>query len=377
LKITILQGAFLPVPPAMGGAVEKMWFALGKDFAQRGHEVVHISREFQDMPKMEWIDGVLHKRVSGYTTPSSGLYLKGLDLLYSLRAKSIVPRDSDIVVTNAFWAPIVLSSKLRKKCMVDVQRMPKGQMRFYRTVSRLRANSSSVAVAIKEEIAPKQHNRVVMIPNPLPFKGVLEVDLTIKKPIILYAGRVHPEKGLELLIKAFKLVEAGWILKIVGPWETEAGGGGGSYFEQLKRLAGEGAINFLGPVYDMNELNKIYAEASIFVYPSIAEKGETFGLAPLEAMAWGSAPIVSNLSCFQDFIRHEQNGLIFDHRAVHAIGQLKTAIEALIKDKVFWSGLAQKALLVSQSHSISSVGSQFIEEFKRMDLNWRSDKIDI
>ena len=35
MKITIVQGAFLPVPPLMGGAVENIWFALGQDFARR------------------------------------------------------------------------------------------------------------------------------------------------------------------------------------------------------------------------------------------------------------------------------------------------------------------------------------------------------
>ncbi|HEX8350807.1 MAG TPA: hypothetical protein VF598_12665, partial [Hymenobacter sp.] len=103
MKITILQGAFLPVPPKLGGAVEKMWFALGKDFVRQGHEVVHISRMYGDMPAEEWINGVLHKRVSGYATPSSGLRLKWLDLLYTLRVRAIIPSDSDVVVTNTFW----------------------------------------------------------------------------------------------------------------------------------------------------------------------------------------------------------------------------------------------------------------------------------
>src|SRR5579862_3380431 len=31
LKITIVQGAFFPVPPLMGGAVEKVWFTLGRE----------------------------------------------------------------------------------------------------------------------------------------------------------------------------------------------------------------------------------------------------------------------------------------------------------------------------------------------------------
>jgi glycosyltransferase involved in cell wall biosynthesis len=46
----------------------------------------------------------------------------------------------------------------------------------------------------------------------------------------------------------------------------------------------------------------------MFVYPCLAEQGETFGLAPLEAVACGAVPIVSDLSCFGDFITPGVNG---------------------------------------------------------------------
>lgn len=366
MRIVIIQGAFLPIPPAMGGAVEKMWFALGKEFTTRGHSVLHISQKFSNLPNIEWIDGVMHKRVKGYKTPSSGLYLKYLDLLYSIKAISIVPEDSDIVITNTFWSPIFLSSKLKKRCMVDVQRMPKGQMHFYGKISRLRTNSSAVEEAVYKEISQNNLKRIVMIPNPLPFKNSKQGDPACKKPIILYVGRIHPEKGLELLINAFKLIESNWKLKIVGPWETEAGGGGLSYLQNLKFLAGDSNIEFLGPIYNMDILNKNYKEASLFVYPSIAEKGETFGLAPLEAMAWGCATIVSNLACFRDFIIHEENGLIFNHREKHAIDQLKKGIERLINDRLLRYSMANKAQYVRESHSISNIASQFLKEFEQM-----------
>lgn len=366
LKITIIQGAFLPVPPKLGGAVEKRWFALSKKFAQKGHKVLHISRDFSDMPAEELIEGVLHKRVRGYNTPSSGIFLKWLDLLYSLRAKAVVPPDSDVVVTNTFWAPILLPSSLRKRCMVDVGRLPKKQMLLYKQASRLKANSTPVAKAIKKELPVNQHHRVVIIPNPLPFQDLPDVDCKAKKPILLYVGRVHPEKGLELLIEAFKKIGSGWQLQIVGPAEINAGGGGPSYLESLKFIAGEGNVEFIGAVYNMELLNKYYADASIFIYPSLAEKGETFGLAPLEAMAWGCVPVVSNLACFRDFIKHGKNGLVFDHRCEKAIGSLSNAIERLLKGTSFRQSLAQEAIKVRQSHSTYFIASLFLEEFERI-----------
>ena len=71
MRITVVQGAFLPVPPLLGGAVEKVWFNLGKEFARRGHEVTHVSRAFKDLPAHEVIDGVSHRRISGFASPAT------------------------------------------------------------------------------------------------------------------------------------------------------------------------------------------------------------------------------------------------------------------------------------------------------------------
>jgi len=366
LRIAIIQGAFLPVPPLQGGAVEKMWFSLGKEFARQGHTVTHISRDHENLPDSEFTDGVHYLRVQGYKTPKSGLALKGYDLLYTLNARKLLSADFDIVVTNTFWAPILLSAKYQRACMVDVQRMPKRQMRLYNQVARLRANSTPVAHAIRKGISSSSHDKVVLIPNPLPFTPVQLIDFTAKKPIILYAGRIHIEKGLDLLIKAFKKTSQQYRLQIVGPWEISAGGSGRQYLDSLRELAENADIEFIEPVYDMQALNKLYIDASLFVYPSVAEQGETFGLAPLEAMAWGCVPIVSNLACFHDFIKDGENGLVFDHRSPMAISQLARHISVLQQNNLLRNKLANSALSVRKSHSMTHVAGLFLEEFHRI-----------
>src|SRR5713101_7950881 len=107
MKITIVLGAFFPVPPIMGGAVEKVWFALGQEFARRSHEVVQISRAHPRLARREKIAGVTHIRVPGFAQPRSILWLKFLDLLYSLRVRRVLP-EADILVTNTFWLPFLL-----------------------------------------------------------------------------------------------------------------------------------------------------------------------------------------------------------------------------------------------------------------------------
>ena len=370
MKITILQGAFLPVPPRMGGAVEKMWFLLGQKFSARGHKVTHISRRWENLPENEQIQGVAHKRVAGYDTPASLLALKLLDAVYTLRAIKAIPKDAEIIVTNTFLAPIIVPLFRRAKVYVDVARMPKGQMRFY-SKAQLRANSTPVADAIRDELPETRHSQVSMVPNPLPYEATkLEEtrlnDFTCKSHSILFCGRVHPEKGLELLAKATNALPEGWKLTIVGPWKTAEGGGGEDYLQSLKVVFDKSKVQFLEPIYDINKLNQLYKEASIFVYPSVAEKGETFGLAPLEAMAWGAVPIVSDLACFKDFIFHDKNGLIFNHRWQGANEQLMQCILHLIDDDATRTRLGTEALKVRVSHSPDSIADLFLADFEKL-----------
>jgi glycosyltransferase involved in cell wall biosynthesis len=99
-------------------------------------------------------------------------------------------------------------------------------------------------------------------------------------------------------------------LTIVGPWQTKYGGGGEDYLQQLKAMSSSisDRLNWIGAVFDQEKLINYYRSADLFVYPSLAEKGETFGCAPLEAMASGCPALVSGLACFQDFISDGVSG---------------------------------------------------------------------
>src|SRR5690606_26174935 len=121
-----------------------------------------------------------------------------------------------------------------------------------------------------------------------------------KSKTILFTGRIHLEKEIHILIETYSNLKNDWELIIVGPWDVASGGGGVEYLNELESIAKSviSQIRFTGPVFDIDVLNDYYYSASIFVYPSVAEKGETFGLAPLEAMAWGCCTIVSDLMCF-------------------------------------------------------------------------------
>ncbi len=370
MKITIVLGAFFPVPPIMGGAVEKVWFALGQEFARRGHEVVQISRVHPRLARREKIAGVTHIRVSGFSQPRSIVWLKFLDLMYSLRVLSVLP-GADVIVTNTFWLPFLLRNSKRGKVYVHVARYPKGQLRFYAHAARLQTPSKAIAKAIACE-APRLAPKIKVIPNPTPQSAESSKPPPIsgREKIILFVGRVHPEKGVHVLIDAFanKADSADWKVVVIGPTENRYGGGGLHYFEQLRCNAAKSAmrVELRGPVFEPELLAREFRKARLFVYPSLAERGETFGLAALEAMSHGCAVLVSDLGCFHDFICEEETGFFFDHRAADPAVTLRRKMSKLMASESLLARVANAGYQKSTEFSLGNVAAQFLQDFESL-----------
>jgi len=368
VRITILQGAFFPVPPLRGGAIEKAWFRLGKAFAREGHEVTHVSRLCDGLPARGSIDGVSHVRVSGFEAPVSSLFLKWSDFRYVLRARRTLP-EADILVTNAFWAPLLVRDSSHGALYVHVGRYPKGQMKLYSRAKRLQAPSEAITAAIRCEV-PSKADLVKTISYPLSWDLVEPAPINeSREQTILYLGRIHPEKGLRELVKAFaglpKELSKRWRLDVRGPWKASEGGGGKGFLESLKGLAGSAkeTIRFLEPVFDDGKLRKELRRASLFVYPSMAERGETFGLAALEAMSCGCPPMVSDLGCFRDFVQDGGTGFVFDHRGGGAVANLSAKMIEVLSKPERLSLIGNAAFAHAQNFTLNSVSKLFLDDF--------------
>ena len=370
MKITIVLGAFFPVPPLFGGAVEKVWFALAQEFVRQGHSVVQISCTNPALPAEEETEGVRHLRVRGYTQPSSVVRLKWRDLLYSLRVRRILP-PADILVTNSFWLPLLVRQENRGRIYVHVARGPRGQMRWYWRAARLQTVSRAIAQQIIAE-APRLAPKVSVIPNPLalPLESLPEKEREGK---ILYVGRIHPEKGIELLLRAIRLLPAElrscWKIRLVGPHEVEYGGGGESFLRKMQALGRENGteVDWSGKIFEPSRLAEEYRSAPIFVYPSIAETGEAFGLAALEAMAHGCVPLVSKLDCFSEFLVEGTNGFVFDHRAPEPAKSLAAALQALLTtDRDRLKQIGQSARAKAAEFELPKIARLYLRDFERL-----------
>ena len=373
MRITIVQGAFLPVPPLRGGAIEKAFYALAHEFARLGHSVCYFSRHCDGLPDIEEeSSNLMHCRVQGYDAPRTSLFYKLLDFLYSQRVCKKLPQ-ADILITHTFWLPLLARNpSFHGNVYVHVGRVPKGQIRFYKHVAKLQTVSSPIVEKIKQELPNSFASKVSLVPYPLSPEFLNELNPSLhKEKIILYAGRIHHEKGIMLLIEAFlsipKEKRSGWYLHILGPWKSQEGGAGEDYFMSLQESDKSNPnIKFLEPKFDQFELVKAFDQASIFVYPSLAEQGETFGLSALEAMSRGCVTLVSSLSCFKDFVKDGENGYIFNHRVDSPERSLSDILLKLIENIESHLPVREAARKTALNYSVEKISQKFLEDFQQI-----------
>ena len=125
---------------------------------------------------------------------------------------------------------------------------------------------------------------------------------------VLFAGQLLPYKGADTLIQAAHRLAADRgsdAIKV-----TIAGDGPGNHPAELRRMAldGPAEVEFLGRV-PHDQLAALYREHDLFVFPSRWQ--EPFGLTHLEAMASGLPVISTADGGHGEFLRDNQNALVF------------------------------------------------------------------
>lgn len=108
--------------------------------------------------------------------------------------------------------------------------------------------------------------------------------------LLLYAGRVSPEKNVGLLIDMMATLSRLSREQVPRDFRLVIAGDGpllAAVVADAERRA-PGRVRAIGPIQDRQQLARLYASADIFVHPN---PREPFGIAPLEAMA-SRVPVV-------------------------------------------------------------------------------------
>jgi glycosyltransferase involved in cell wall biosynthesis len=377
MKITIAMGFFLPMPPDAGGATEKSWHRLALEFTRRGHEVTIISRRWSGWPDAETRDGVRHVRLPGYDHSSKLSHNLWRDFLWSLRVKRALP-PADVTVVNGVILPVWLGWHRGSagKLVLMPGRMPKGQFRFYRRVDRVIAVSSPVQAALLAE-NPRYAPVTRIYGYPIDWTALAEPrPPAAGAPVkIGFIGRIHREKGLDLLVESARLLAPRsdlppWNLLLCGPRDIAQGGSGEIYAASLeRRLAAalpRDRFALRAPVFSAERLTRLYQELDVFAYPSLATRGETFGVAVAEAMAAGAVPVVSQLPCFDDIVHAGDNGEVFDHTAADAPARLADALGRLVADAPRRARLATNARAAVRNYDYPLYAERLLADFSEL-----------
>ncbi len=152
--------------------------------------------------------------------------------------------------------------------------------------------------------------------------------------LFLHVGRLAAEKGVDLILEAYRRARAqlpdGAVHLVVA--------GAGPRADALRASAGDG-VTFLGNLDRREVLPRLYASADAFVFSSVTE---TLGLVVLEAMASQLPVIAAPAGGVADHLRDQVNGLAYPAGHVDAMAHAMVTL-ALDPNRARSLGLGARA----------------------------------
>jgi glycosyltransferase involved in cell wall biosynthesis len=158
---------------------------------------------------------------------------------------------------------------------------------------------------------------------------------------LLFVGRLAPEKGVHVLLDAFRIVLAHHPdahLELIGPekvipreallpvcddphvLEIEPYFRPGAYAQLLRAKVSElpsGSVSFFNKGVKFSELVPHHHSANIFAFPAVWE--EPFGMSLVEAMASGTSVVATRGGAFPEIVEDGRSGLLVERSDAQAL----------------------------------------------------------
>jgi len=183
--------------------------------------------------------------------------------------------------------------------------------------TKVHTTSSDESVKI-EALNSKYHT--VVIPNFVSLDSPVLKRNTNQITQLLFLSRIHPKKGLDILLKSLPLLKFEFHLNI-------AGDGDSAYINSLKQLAKnlgiENKITWLGSVYG-NDKFELYANSDFMILPS---HDENFANNVLETLLVGTPVIVTENVGLATFVYQNNLGYVYKGGEMQLAACLNNAIE--------------------------------------------------
>lgn len=196
---------------------------------------------------------------------------------------------------------------------------------------------------------------IAMVPYGVDIPGTLPVPQQNAGRTALFLSRLHPKKGLPVLLDAWATLQpTGWRLVLVGPDER---GHRAALEEQVRTLGLQQNVQFEGPVPDAEKW-QWYADADLFILPTYSEN---FGIVVPEALAAGTPALTTTGAPWQDLETHGCGWWVEP-----TMGAIQSALgEALACSDQDRAAMGQRGRhLVEEKYTWASVGEQMVAVYE-------------
>ncbi len=319
-NIVLIAQPIQRIPPTGAAAVEWWTWQVARHLARSGKYVPHIicTGENDPSPEREIREGVHFYRINlSRTYKRLFQKLTRLDPYgYAARAarycRTIEARIIHTQNSTELHQEIGKKLSSTKKILhMHNEKLPKGDFRadLLLTVSNHLANWYKQRLDnIDIQVITNGIDKDTYRQPTTPPEWKNQLPMTTK--ILLYAGRISPEKGVQLLAEAFALLAPKYPelqLVIIGErsFGTHARAQYADHLEEfLKPFAHR--VRLIGSVKP-EDMHQHYQAADLLVVPSVSE---TFGMVCLEGMAAGTPVLASPNGGLPEFVHPEKTGFL-------------------------------------------------------------------
>ncbi len=178
---------------------------------------------------------------------------------------------------------------------------------------------------------------------------------------VLFAGRLVPYKGADILIEAVSKISSSVqqkiLLTIVGDGSERA-----ELEQQVIDLNLKDTVKFVGWV-KQQETAEYYSKADIFCFPSIREFG---GAVVMEAMACGLPCIVVNNGGVAEYVTDETGFKIDPVSRDYLVAEVADKLKLLVEDEELRDRMSIKAVERAQDFEWSAKGKKMVEVYQQL-----------
>ncbi len=178
------------------------------------------------------------------------------------------------------------------------------------------------------------------------------------KPILIYVGRLDPEKHIEEILEAVAIAvkTIDFCFVIVGKGTSKP-----ALQQRVQKLGITENVFFTGFVPD-EDLPVIYRASRCFIIASIAE---LLSLTTLQAMASGLPVIAVHAGALPELVKDGMNGYLYTEGDIPAI--VKGIGDIITRDDLY-QGMRAKTLELVQRHNIHTIVDTFEKIYRQRSL---------